>query len=325
MNEEILLQVNNLSVEYPDGTRAVNSVSFTLKKGEILGIIGESGSGKSTVALSIMMLLPEGTKINGSIIYAGKDLTKLSHTELREIRGKEISLIFQDSLSSFDPVIRVGKQIIERAIDDGIMDNITATKKAIDILRSLGVTYPELRLKSFPHELSGGLRQRAFITMSTFLDPKILIADEPTTSLDVIAQKQLIDQIKRMKYNGISVIFITHDIALASSFCDKLLIIYGGYVMEYGKTDELIRDPFHPYTDGLINVIPMISNIEKGLRIMKGSLPNPKELPSGCIFWPRCDYAKEKCKIEKPPLSEIKNGRYVACFYPEEVRLKRKS
>jgi oligopeptide/dipeptide ABC transporter ATP-binding protein len=325
MNDDILLQVSNLSVEYPDGTRAVNSVSFTLNKGEILGIIGESGSGKSTIGLSIMMLLPEGTKISGSIIYEGKDLTRINQEELREIRGKEISLIFQDSLSSFDPVIKVGKQIVERAIDDGLMDNNTATRRAIEILRSLGVTYPELRLKSYPHELSGGLRQRAFIAMSTFLDPKILIADEPTTSLDVIAQKQLIDQIKRMKYNGISVIFITHDIALASSFCDKLLIIYGGYVMEYGKTDQIIREPYHPYTDGLINVIPMLSNIEKGLRIMKGSLPNPKELPPGCIFWPRCDYAKEKCKSEIPPLLEAEEGRYVACFYTEEVRRKRKS
>jgi oligopeptide/dipeptide ABC transporter ATP-binding protein len=320
VDEENLLLVKNLSVIYPDGTKAVDSVSFSLKKGEILGIIGESGSGKTTIAFSIMRLLPEGTKITGSILYKNKDLLKINETELREIRGKEISLIFQDSLSAFDPIIKVGKQIIERAVDDNIMDNNTALKKAIEILKSLGVTYPELRLKSFPHELSGGLRQRAFIAMSTFLEPKLLIADEPTTALDVIAQKQLIEQIIKMKDSGISIIFITHDIALASLFCDKLLILYGGYMMEYGITREIINNPFHPYTAGLIQATPMLSNIEKGLKVMKGSLPNPKQPPSGCIFWPRCDYAKEKCKIEKPSLLEIEKARYVACFYTEEVR-----
>ena len=321
MIENYILKVSNLSVSYPDGTKAIDSISFNTAKGEILGVIGESGSGKSTILNAILKLVPENTQIDGSIEYEGKNILEYGNEELNKIRGKKIGLVFQDTLSAFDPVMKVGDQIIERTLDEGLMERADAKQKAVQIMQQLGITFPDQRMKAYPHELSGGLRQRAFITMILFQNPEVILLDEPTTALDVIAQAQLIELIKKLKEDGISLIFITHDIALASGFCDNLLVLYAGKISEYGRTKDLLTSPKHPYTAGLIKATPTLSNFEKSLEPMKGLLPNPKNIPDGCRFWPRCKYADEICKVEEPAVKAIDSTHVTACHFPEKVVL----
>lgn len=314
-----LIDVKELTITYPDGTVAVEKISFSLEKGEIIGVIGESGSGKSTLGLAMMKLFPEGTKISGEIVFQEKNIIDLSETDLEQIRGKEIGMVFQDTLTSLDPLIRIGKQIVERPVRDRKMTYSEAFPKAIEIMQDLGVTQPQTRMVAYPHELSGGLRQRAFITMTLFQDPKVLIFDEPTTSLDVVAQSQFVMLLKKLREQGFSMIFITHDILLASSFCDKILIMYSSKMMEYGATDLIIGKPSHPYTKGLLEATPRISDIDRQLKPMKGFIPNPKEAPSGCRFWPRCDYAKDICKTEEPKEVVLDDNRRSYCNFAEEV------
>ncbi len=319
MNSAPLLDVKDLTVVYPDGTRALDKVSFSLLPGEILGVIGESGSGKSTLGLSILKILPEKSEMRGTVTYGERSILKMKENELRSIRGKEIGMVFQDTLSAFDPLVRIGRQIVERSVGDSSIGYREASAKALGIMQSLGVTYPESRLRSFPHELSGGLRQRSFITMTMFQDPKIIIMDEPTTALDVIAQIQLVDLIKTLRGKGMSIIFITHDIVLASTFCDKLLILYSGRVMEFGRTSQLIDAPANPYTEGLISATPTLSNLDSGLRPMKGVLPSHKSMPAGCRFWPRCLYVQEICRSEEPPMTTLPGDRVSACHFAQKV------
>ena len=319
MSDEPLLEVDNLTVTYPDGTRALDGISFSILPGEILGVIGESGSGKSTLGLSILKVLPEKTELGGKVILGNRNIFEMSKSDLRNMRGKEIGMVFQDTLSAFDPLIRIGRQIVERSVEDSVFDYKEASMKALGIMQSLGVTYPESRMRSFPHELSGGLRQRSFITMTIFQEPKLIIMDEPTTALDVIAQIQLVDLIRKLREAGMGIIFITHDIVLASTFCDKLLILYAGKMMEFGRTSDLIDAPANPYTEGLIRATPTLSNLRTGLRPMKGILPNPKNLPAGCRFWPRCPYVEEVCKVQDPPVTVIADDRVSACHFPEKV------
>lgn len=319
MNGGSLLDVQGLTVIYPDGTKALDSVSFSLGQGEIVGLIGESGSGKSTLGLALLRLLPEKTQIKGSVMYESRDVLQMKQADLVRLRGREIGIVFQDTLSAFDPLFRVGRQITERMIEDGSMEQSEANTRAVKIMKDLGVTYPESRMNAFPHELSGGLRQRAFVTMTVFQGPKIIVMDEPTTALDVIAQIQLVDMVHSLKDKGISVIFITHDIVLASTFCDRLLILYAGKTMESGPTAKLIGAPKHPYTEGLIKATPTLSTSRKGLRPMPGNLPNPKNLPEGCRFRQRCPYADELCATDEPEEREIETGRTISCHYPEKV------
>ncbi|MEM3191873.1 MAG: ABC transporter ATP-binding protein [Candidatus Parvarchaeota archaeon] len=315
-----LLEVRGLSVKYPDGTEAVHNVSFTLREGEILGIIGESGSGKTTLGLALTKVLPEGTKFVGKVLYKGENILELKGAKLEDFRGKEIGVVFQDTLTAFDPLMRVGHQITERSVADRTFTPEKAYLRAIEIMQTLGVTQPKTRMQAYPHELSGGLRQRAFITMSLFLDPKILVLDEPTTSLDVVAQSQLVSVIKNLKLRGYAMIFITHDLLLASSFCDSILIMYASRMMEYGNTKKIIENPAHPYTIGLLAATPRISNIKRGLVPMKGYVPDAKNLPKGCVFWPRCRFARDKCKTLEPELNDLGDGRKSACHFAMEVR-----
>ncbi len=315
-----LLEVKNLTVIYPDGTEAVEKISFKLEEGEILGLIGESGSGKTTLGMALTKLLPQGTEVSGEVLYKGTNLLELKGRELEKIRGKEIGTVFQDTLSALDPLMRIGRQIIERSVAEKTITPEDAYPRAIEIMQALGVTQPESRLRAFPHELSGGLRQRAFITISLFQDPKILVFDEPTTSLDVVAQSQLVSLIRDLKSRGYSMIFITHDLLLASSFCDSILIMYAAKTMEYGNVKNVIENPAHPYTKGLLAATPSLLNIEKGLVPMKGYVPDPKNLPKGCRFWPRCELVQEICKTIEPDLIDLGDGRKSACHFAKEVR-----
>ena len=315
-----LLEVKNLTVIYPDGTEAVDKVSFKLDEGEILGLIGESGSGKTTLGMALTKLLPQGTEVSGEVLYKGMNLLELKGKELEKIRGKEIGTVFQDTLSALDPLMRIGRQIIERSVADKTITQDEAYPRAIEIMQALGVTQPESRLQAFPHELSGGLRQRAFITISLFQDPRILVFDEPTTSLDVVAQSQLVSLIRDLKSKGYSIIFITHDLLLASSFCDSILIMYAAKTMEYGNVQNVIENSAHPYTKGLLAATPSLLNIEKGLVPMKGYVPDPKNLPKGCRFWPRCELVQEICKTIEPDLIDLGDGRKSACHFAKEVR-----
>src|SRR5579875_130838 len=308
-----MLEVRNLSVVYPDGTPALQNLSISLGVQEVLGIIGESGSGKSTLALAIMRLLPPDADVKGEILYNGKDVLGLSKSELERVRGTEIAMIFQDALSAFDPLMRVGPQIIEKAVTKRVLGYKEAQAKAVDLMRGLGVTNPEARFDAYPHELSGGLRQRAFIAMGLFQKPKIIILDEPTSALDVITQAQLIQTIRGLKEGGLSMIFITHDIALASTICDRVAVLYAGKMMEYGSVDQVIRRPIHPYTQGLIESTPTLSSVRRGLKVMKGYLPNLKSLPSGCRFHPRCPFATGICRSVEPEPIKQSDGRLVAC------------
>ncbi|MEM3794708.1 MAG: ABC transporter ATP-binding protein [Thermoprotei archaeon] len=308
-----ILEVSKLYVVYPDGTRALDGISFEMEEGKILGVVGESGSGKTTLALSLLGLLPSGSKISGRINYRGINILELSQKELSKVRGKEISLVFQDALSAFDPLQKVGKQIVEKSTRERELTYSEARLKAISLMRDLGVNNPELRFSVYPHELSGGLRQRMFIAMSLFENPKLLIMDEPTTALDVITQAQLVEMISSLKKRGLSIIFITHDLALASSICDSIMVMYAGKVVEIGTAIQITSNPLHPYTMGLLESTPSITRPAELLKPMKGSLPNMRNLPRGCRFHPRCPYATEICKQSEPNLTPRQGGRLVAC------------
>jgi oligopeptide/dipeptide ABC transporter ATP-binding protein len=309
-----LIDIENLAMRFPDGTNALRGVSFRLDEGEILGIVGESGSGKSTLAMCILRLLPTGSEITGKILFEDSDILGMTERQLENLRGGKIAMVFQDAQSAFDPLMRIGRQIIEGPVRKHETTPRDAKLRAISLMGELGVVHPEARYESYPHELSGGLKQRAFTAMAMFEEPKLLIMDEPTSALDVISQSQLVALIKRLRDRGIAVIFITHDIILASTFCDKLLVLYAGRVMEYGETNKAVSDPFHPYTKGLIQSTPSLTRSREGLMPVPGNPPNPRALPSGCKFNPRCAWAMVVCKNEEPDYTKTEDGRIVSCY-----------
>jgi len=316
-----LLEVKNLKTYFytEEGVvKAVDGIDFLIKNGKTLGIIGESGCGKSVTALSIMQLIenPPGKIIEGEIWLEGNDLLKKSRFEMRKIRGNDISIIFQEPMTSLNPVYTIGSQIMESIIEHQKLDKKKAREKAIEMLRLVAMPSPEKRIDEYPHQLSGGMRQRAVIAIALSCKPKLLIADEPTTALDVTIQAQILDLIKKIKEEtGMSVMMITHDLGVIAEVADDVVVVYAGKAVEYGDVKTIFEDPKHPYTQGLYNAIPRLSDTKKGrLETISGLVPNPLEFPSGCRFHPRCKFAKNICREEIPKLEKITDTHKVRCF-----------
>lgn len=309
-----ILTIEDLVVEYPTPrgvVRAVDGVSLTIYPGEMIAIVGESGSGKSTLGYAIMNLVPlPGRIARGRIIVDGIDLTRLSEEELRSLRGKLVSMVFQDPFTTLDPIRRVIDQLVEVYTAHGI-DRGVAESEALKLLESIGLS--RRIAYSYPHQLSGGQRQRVSIAMAIALKPKVVIADEPTTALDVIVQRQIMDLLEDIKKTGTSIVLITHDIALAGERADRIAVMYAGKIAEIGSKKDVLKNPRHPYSMALISSVPSITS-RKWPEELRGSPPDLRNPPPGCRFHPRCKYALEICGKEEPPLVEIEPGRYVSCW-----------
>ena len=321
MTDEVILQVKDLKTYfYTDaGTvKSVDGVSFDLHKGEILGIVGESGSGKSVSNLSIMNLIPSppGKIENGEVLFHGEDLLKMSQKKLRSIRGNRISMIFQDPMSSLNPFLRISTQMIETIQLHQGLNKKDAKAKAIEMLKLAGIPAAEERIDCYPHQFSGGMRQRVMIAMGLSCKPEILIADEPTSALDVTIQAQIIDLMTDLtKQLGTAVIMITHSLGVVAGMCDTINVMYAGRVVEHGATKDLFASPKHPYTQGLIKSVPRLDKENDGrLFSIPGQPPNVIDLPPCCPFYPRCEKAKDICRKKYPPLKQFGNGHCASCW-----------
>jgi oligopeptide transport system ATP-binding protein len=326
MTEEVILQVKDLRTYFTvdEGVvKAVDGINFDLRKGETLGIVGESGSGKSVTNLSIINLIPSppGKIVSGEVLFEGQDLLKMPINELRKIRGNKISMIFQDPMTSLNPLLRISTQMVETIELHQGLDKVAAKAKAIEMLKLAGIPAPEKRIDQYPHQFSGGMRQRVMIAMSLSCNPEILIADEPTSALDVTIQAQILELIQDLtKRLGTAVILITHSLGVVAGMCDTLCVMYAGRVVERGATDDIFEEPKHPYTRGLIKSVPRLDreNAER-LYSIQGQPPNVIDLPDCCPFYPRCDQAKDICKRKYPKITEFGKSRSVACWlYAEE-------
>ncbi|MBC5659162.1 ABC transporter ATP-binding protein [Anaerosacchariphilus sp. NSJ-68] len=317
---EPILEIKDLCVEFQtvEGTvHAVDHLNYTLHKGEKLGIVGESGSGKSVSSLGMMQLIPNppGRITGGEILYHGKDLVKASEKEMQKIRGNEISMIFQEPMTSLNPIIKCGKQIAESLRLHRGMKKKEAMEEAVQMMHAVGIANPEVRAHEYPHQMSGGMRQRVMIAMALACQPQILIADEPTTALDVTIQAQILDLIRELNESmGTSVVFITHDLGVVSELCDTVIVMYTGHIVEQAPVKELFENPKHPYTRGLLNAIPRITKERNPLETIEGMVPNPNERIEGCSFSPRCPYATDQCRKAEPPMTELPDGRLVRCW-----------
>ncbi len=315
-----ILQVQDLSVEFQtvEGTvHAINELTYSLNEGETLGIVGESGSGKSVSSLGIMKLIPNppGRIVGGSIFYNGQDLVTCSEREMEKIRGNEISMIFQEPMTSLNPIKTCGKQIAESLILHRGMKKKEAMQEAVKMMKAVGIANPEARVHEYPHQMSGGMRQRIMIAMALACQPKILICDEPTTALDVTIQAQILDLLREMnKEMGTAVVMITHDLGVVSELCERVIVMYTGRIVEEAPSEQLFENPLHPYTKGLMSAVPRITKERVPLSTIEGVVPNPTEKITGCSFWPRCPYATEKCRQELPPMTELENDRKVRCW-----------
>ncbi|WP_134684776.1 ABC transporter ATP-binding protein [Brevibacillus migulae] len=316
-----LLQVENLHVTFQTHggeVKAVRGVSFSLKKGETLAIVGESGCGKSVTARSVMRLIPEHTgKItDGRILLDGLDLCKLTEREMRELRGSKISMIFQDAMTSLNPTISIGEQIMEGIIRHQKISRRQARAQAIEMLNLVGIANPERRLKQYLHEFSGGMRQRIMIAIALVCRPAILIADEPTTALDVTIQAQILELFKSIqKKTGISIIIITHDMGVVAKLADKVSVMYAGKVVESGPIRQIFYDPQHPYTKGLLASMPRLDDDRsQPLRPIPGTPPDLFAPPAGCAFAARCDYALEVCRLHQPDVTDLTHEHHVSCW-----------
>lgn len=322
---DAILQVENLTTSFLTSNgevQAVRGVSFSVGKGEILGIVGESGSGKSVTSMSILRLLADTARIkDGSILFEGEDLTKVSKKKLREIRGNKISMIFQDPMSSLNPLIPVGKQVSEMIkIHHPKMGKEERKAQVMELFAKVRIPEPEKRYHSFPHEFSGGMRQRVMIAMALANKPELLIADEPTTALDVTIQDQILRQLRELdKEYGASIIFITHDLGVVAELCDRVLVMYGGLIMEEARIEDIFERPGHPYTMGLLHSIPDVEQ-EKSERLepIPGSPPDMTNPPAGCPFAPRCSYARKMCAGSLPDFVEVGEGHRTRCFLQYE-------
>lgn len=317
-----VLEVKDLSVSFlvrKKWIEAVHEVSFSLFRGETLGIVGESGCGKSVTSLSVLHLLPAGTSRidQGSIMFHGTDIAGYDHKRMSSIRGRQIAMIFQDSMTSLNPVMAIGAQLEEayRIHRKGTAEE--ARKHTLDILEKVGMPSAEKRMKEFPHQLSGGMRQRVIIAMALILKPEILIADEPTTALDVTIQSQILALIRLLKQEtGISVMLITHDMGVVAQMCDRVMVMYAGSSMEIGPTMDLFQNPLHPYTQGLLASIPRVDKDVDRLFSIEGNVPSLLHMPTGCRFWTRCKASRTRCRHQNPPLFAIEN-RQVRCWMYE--------
>ncbi|MBC5585383.1 ABC transporter ATP-binding protein [Eggerthella sp. NSJ-70] len=320
----MLLSVKNLSTEFPVKkgiVRAVEDVSFDVDAGEILAIVGESGSGKSVTSLSVMGLLAEpGHVAGGSMEFEGKDLATLSEKQYRELRGNDMAMIFQEPMTSLNPVYRVGNQIVEAIRTHEKVSKAEAKARAVDLLRKVGIPSPEARINDYPHQMSGGMRQRVMIAMALACNPKLLIADEPTTALDVTIQAQILDLLRRLRDDtGMAVLLITHDLGVVSETADRVVVMYCGQVVEEAEVRALFDHPMHPYTLGLLKSIPRLEDDDaKRLYMIKGMVPNPLEMPPGCHFSDRCDSCMDICRTKVPDLVDL-DGHKVRCFLYENA------
>ena len=301
--------------------RSVDGVDFTVLQGQTLGLVGESGCGKSITALSLLRLIPTppGKIESGEMIFQGENLLAFSEEEMRKIRGNRISMIFQEPMTSLNPVFTVGNQLAEAMqLHQGLSDK-EAVEKSIEMLRLVGIPSPEKRVTQYPFELSGGMRQRVMIAMALSCKPSLLIADEPTTALDVTIQAQILDLLKKLQQEmGTSIIMITHDLGVVAETCDQVAVMYAGKIVEYGTADEILESPKHPYTQGLLKSLPRIEAGQERLEAIEGFVPSPFDMPTGCAFAPRCLYRIGRCEVEMPELAEIGEGRQLRCHLNEK-------
>ena len=315
MNKKITLSVKDLELWFDNDYGAVkilNKISFDIYKGETLGIVGESGCGKSMTSLCIMQLLdPTRAHVMGSIRFQGRDLLKLNDRKMQQVRGKQISMIFQEPMTSLNPVYPIGDQLCETFVQHQGMTKKQAMGKALELMRLVRIPEPDQRLKEYPYQLSGGMRQRVMIAMALACRPELLIADEPTTALDVTIQAQILDLMQDLqKELGTSIAFITHDLGVVNEMCDRVIVLYCGEVMEEAPNQELFEDPKHPYTEALISTLPKFDQPGR-LPVISGTVPPSGQYPKGCVFAPRCPYAQARCHAEKPNRVKTGEGHFV--------------
>ena len=320
-NKENILTIEDLAIQFvskEETVQAVNGISLHIEKGETLGLVGETGAGKTTSALAILNLIPapQGKVTSGKVIFNGVDMLKLSEAELEKIRGKEVSMIFQDPMTSLNPVITVGEQIAEVVKLHSDVSNHECEKIAKQMLETVGI--PAERYHEFPHQFSGGMKQRVLIAMALACEPALLIADEPTTALDVTIQAQVLDLMRDLKAKfNMSMLMITHDFGIIAEICDRVAVMYAGRIIESGTLEDVFDNHYHPYTRGLFESIPDTSKKQTKLRPIPGLMPNPADLPKGCAFHPRCEYATEKCSKEIPCVRQVDSTHTVACWLYE--------
>lgn len=323
-----LLEVQGLKTYFftEDGVvKAINGVDFSIKAGEVMGLVGESGSGKSVTSLSIMRLLSaSGQIVEGKVHFLGKDLAHLPEEEMVKLRGNELAMIFQQPTSCLNPVFRIGEQIAEVLMTHDNLSKQGAWQQAIELLRRVGIPDPERRANAFPHEISGGQAQRVMIAMALASQPQLLIADEPTTALDVTIQAQILELMRKLRdETGTAIMLITHDMGVIAETCDKVAVMYAGQIVEYTDVFTLFDRQLHPYTEGLLAAIPVLGEVQQHLAVIPGSVPNLISLPPGCKFAPRCPYVKDICTQREPALVEVEPGHQVRCLmrHPETEAL----
>jgi len=319
--DDVLLDVRDLRTYFKvmDGTvPAVDGVSFQVRRGETLGVVGESGCGKSVTALSVMRLIetPPGEIVSGEIWFDGRDVLQLSQNQMLSVRGAQMAMIFQEPMTSLNPVLTVGEQIAEAVVVHKRVTHKAALDRAVEMLQLVGISEAQRRVKQYPHEMSGGMRQRVMIALALSCDPKLLIADEPTTALDVTIQAQILELIRRVQAEtGTALLLITHDLGVVAETVQRVVVMYAGKVVETGSVEEVLQEPKHPYTEGLLASIPSRGMRGTRLNVIKGSVPNPFRMPAGCRFAPRCPYAFDPCADNEPPLDEHgRPERRIACW-----------
>jgi oligopeptide transport system ATP-binding protein len=322
----MLLEVKDLTTRFytQNGVvQAVNGVSFSVQEGEIVGIVGESGCGKSVTMRSIMRLIPQppGRIESGQVYFNGQDLLKIGEESIRKIRGEKIAMIFQDPMTSLNPLLTIGRQLTEILEEHMKMGRRAARARALELLELVGIPNASRRLDEYSHQFSGGMRQRAMIAMALSCNPKLLIADEPTTALDVTIQAQILELVKDMQREfGMAVIWITHDLGVVARLVQKVIVMYGGYIIEQGPVKDIFANPGHPYTSGLLASLPRLDESSRHeLQVIPGQPPNQLALPEGCLFAPRCVHRVERCSFENPTLEEFGAGHYVACSELEKI------
>ena len=318
---EPIVKVENLETTFQTRLgpfRAVNNISYEINKGETLGVVGESGCGKSVTSFSLMRLIENPGKVtNGKVFLNGRDILSLNEHEIESVRGGEMAMIFQEPMTALNPVLTIGRQLDEQIMRHMKLNQNDSKDRAIEMLSLVGIPSPAERYQSYPHQLSGGMRQRAMIAMALSCNPKFLIADEPTTALDVTIQAQILELIQGLQEKlNMTVQFITHDLGVISEISDRVMVMYAGQTCEIASAQDLFLNPRHPYTAALISSRPKLGNRVEKLNTIEGSVPAPHELPKGCAFQNRCHRAKEECKMHQPPLTTFKQGHQVACFNP---------
>jgi len=325
MQREVLLKVDELRTEFfsskKSSVTAVDKVSFQIYKGEILGLVGESGCGKSVTSLSVMRLLKDtpGKVTNGQVLLDGKDLLKMSDAEIRSIRGGRMSMIFQEPMSALNPSMRIDRQMMETIMLHTDKNKEQARSHAAEMLQKVGIPDPSRVLKNYPHQLSGGMSQRVMIAMALSCDPELLIADEPTTALDVTIQAQILDLMKKLqREDQSSILLITHDLGVVAEMCSRVIVMYAGKIVEEAPVGQLFNHPTHPYTQGLIASVPKLGSGVKVLPSIPGSVPDLASMPKGCRFAPRCKYATAKCHEQEPELADMGNDQRCRCWLKQE-------